>query len=145
MARRVCAPALPNIYAREERMWRPTVLFDRAASLENAVVPLALLAGNLCCNIIANASFKMSATSPEWRGFLAWQVAGNLAGFITVLTLTGLLRYLPLHVAYPVTAGLAVVGVQVVAARLLSGEAISGGQWLGTALVIAGIVLVGRG
>jgi multidrug transporter EmrE-like cation transporter len=95
-------------------------------------------------NIIANASFKMSAINFNWRGFLAWQVVGNLAGFITVLMLTGLLRLVPLHVAYPVTAGLAVVGVQVVAARWLFGETISSGQWLGTLLVITGIVLISR-
>ncbi|MGQ9491627.1 MAG: SMR family transporter [Anaerolineae bacterium] len=109
------------------------------------MAPAALLAGNLLFNIMANASFKLSAIAAGWRGFLAWQVIGNLAGFITVLTLTGLLRYLPLHVAYPVTAGLAVIGVQVAAARWLFGEVISPGQWLGTLLVIAGIVLVGRG
>jgi len=64
---------------------------------------------------------------------------------ITVLTLTWLLRYLPLHVAYPVTAGLAMIGVQVAAARWLFGEAISAGQWLGTLLVVTGIVLISRG
>lgn len=94
---------------------------------------------------MANASFKLSAASPGLRGFLAWQIVGNLAGFITVLTLTGLLRYLPLHVAYPITAGLAVVGVQVIAARWFFGEAISPGQWLGALFIIVGIVLVGRG
>ena len=109
------------------------------------MVPVALLAGNLLFNIVANAGFKLSVASSGWRSFLAWQVVGNLAGFITVLTLTGLLRYLPLHVAYPITAGLAVIGVQVVAARWLFGEAISSGQWLGTLLVAIGIVLVSRG
>ena len=64
---------------------------------------------------------------------------------ITVLTLTWLLRYLPLHVAYPVTAGLAVIGVQVAAARWLFDEAVSPTQWLGTLLVVTGIVLISRG
>jgi multidrug transporter EmrE-like cation transporter len=73
---------------------------------------------------------------------LAWQVLGNLAGFITVLTLTGLLHYLSLHVVFPITAGLAVVGVQVVAARMLFGEPITQAQWLGTLLVVAGIALI---
>jgi len=100
---------------------------------------------SLQLNIVANAGFKLSVASSGWRSFLAWQVVGNLAGFITVLTLTGLLRYLPLHVAYPITAGLAVIGVQVMAARWLFGEPISSGQWLGTLLVVIGIVLVSRG
>lgn len=126
-------------------MWRPNTSQGQGWLAGHTVAPAALLAGNLLFNIMANASFKLSATAAGWRGFLAWQVIGNLAGFITVLTLTGLLRYLPLHVAYPVTAGLAVIGVQVAAARWLFGEVISPGQWLGTSLVIAGIVLVGRG
>lgn len=109
------------------------------------VTSAVLLAGNLIFNIVANASFKLSAASPTLRGFVGWQIVGNLAGLITVLTLTGLLRHLPLHVAYPVTTGLAVIGVQVVAARWLFGETISSGQWLGTLLVILGIVLVSRG
>ena len=72
--------------------------------VSGSTLPFVLVAGNLLFNIIANASFKMSAINFNWRGFLAWQVVGNLAGFITVLMLTGLLRLVPLHVAYPVTA-----------------------------------------
>lgn len=115
----------------------------RASSVGGAVAPIALIGGNLLFNILANASFKLSATSSGWRGFLVWQVVGNLAGFITVLTLTGLLRLVPLRVAYPVTAGLSVIGVQVAAARLLFREPISSTQWLGTFLVAVGIVLIG--
>lgn len=126
-------------------MWRLRAWSYQDLLAKESIVPLVLLGDNLFFNILVNAGFKLSATSSEWRGFLVWQVIGNLAGFITVLTLTGLLRYLPLHVAYPVTAGLAVIGVQVVAARWLFGEAISSGQWLGTLLVAIGIVLVSRG
>ena len=111
----------------------------------SAGVTLALLMTNLIFNIISNAGFKVSAGSSSWREFLVWQVAGNLAGFITVLTLTGLLRFIPLHVAYPVTTGLAVVGVQVVAAWWLFHEPITTAQWLGTLLIAIGIFLVGRG
>jgi multidrug transporter EmrE-like cation transporter len=108
-------------------------------------LPILLVAANLLFNIVANVGFKLSAASSGWRGFLFWQIIGNLAGFITVLTLTGLLRYVPLHVAYPVTAGLAVVGVQVIAARWLFDEPITSTQWLGTLLVTLGIVLITRG
>jgi len=110
----------------------------------NNAVMLALVSANLLFNIVANASFKVSAFSPTWLRFLTWQVVGNLAGFITVLTLTGLLRYVPLHVAYPVTTGLAVFGVQIVAAKLLFRESMTPGQWLGTALLVMGIALIGR-
>jgi len=116
----------------------------QVSPLGSAITPVALLGSNLLFNIVANASFKLSAASPTLRGLLTWQLIGNLAGFITVLTLTGLLRFFPLHVAYPVTTGLAVIGVQVVAASLLFHETISSEQWLGTLLVAAGIVLIGR-
>jgi len=105
----------------------------QATATTNAVTVLALMATNLFFNVVANASFKVSATSPNWRSFLTWQVIGNLAGFITVLTLT---------VAYPVTVGLAVIGVQVGAVRWLFHEPITQAQWLGTLLIAAGILLV---
>ncbi len=109
-----------------------------------ASLTLALVGANLLFNIVANASFKVAAFSPTWRSFLGWQVLGNLAGFITVLTLTALLRTIPLHVAFTVTTGLAVLGVQVFAAAVLFHEPISRAQWLGTLLVVLGILLVGQ-
>lgn len=102
-----------------------------------------LFLANFLFNVLANASFKISAHSPDWRRFLLWQVIGNLSGFITVLTLTGLLRYIPLSVAFPITTGLAVVGVQVLAAAGFFREPVSPAQWLGTALVVVGILLIG--
>ena len=102
----------------------------------------ALFLGHLAFTTLASVGFKLSSASSGWRSFLLWQIVGNLAGFVGVLALTGLLRFIPLHVAYPVTQGLAVVGVQVVAARLLFRETVQPLQWMGTALVIAGIVLI---
>jgi multidrug transporter EmrE-like cation transporter len=109
----------------------------------NVTETLVLFSANLLFNVIANASFKFSVTHPTWRSFLTWQVIGNIAGFITVLTLTGLLRFIPLHVAFPVTTGMTVIGLQVLAARLLFHEQISPAQWLGTFLVVIGIMLIG--
>lgn len=109
-----------------------------------ATVIGGLLVLNLAFNILANTGFKLSALALNWKGFLGWQVIGNLSGFITVLTLTGLLRHLPLSLAYPLTTGLAIIGVQLVAARLIFHEAISPGQWLGTLLIVAGIWLIQR-
>lgn len=125
-------------------MFRMTFRPHAQASLVSSMVtPVALIGGNLIFNIVANAGFKLSASSSTWRGFLIWQIVGNLAGLVTVLTLTGLLRFVPLHVAFPVTMGLAVLGVQVIAAGLFFHEAISPGQWLGTLFVVCGIVLIG--
>jgi multidrug transporter EmrE-like cation transporter len=115
----------------------------QALPARNVTETLVLFSANLLFNIIANASFKFSVTNPTWRSFLTWQVIGNIAGFITVLTLTGLLRFIPLHVAFPVTTGMTVIGVQVLAARLLFHEQVSPAQWLGTFLVVIGIMLIG--
>jgi len=103
-----------------------------------------LLLSNLIFNVVSNGSFKVSAQSDNLRGFLFWQVIGNLAGFITVITLTGLLRFIPLHVAFPVTTGLAVIGVQLIAGKFFFGEAISTERWLGTILVVLGIALISK-
>lgn len=120
--------------------WRQSV----QAGLESGVVPIVILTGgNLFFNVVANASFKVSADSRTWREFLFWQVIGNLAGLVTVLTLTGLLRHLSLHVAFPLTTGLTVVSVQVVAAWWLFRETITPAQWVGTLLIVAGIFLIG--
>ena len=97
---------------------------------------------NLIFNILGNASFKLSAQAGNPKGFWLWQIAGNLAGLVTVLTLTGLLKYLPLHVAQPMVQGLAIIGVQVVAARLFFHEAIAPIHWMGAVLIVAGIILL---
>jgi multidrug transporter EmrE-like cation transporter len=109
----------------------------------NVVMTAVLTGGNLLFNVLSNASLKASADSRTWRAFLAWQVVGNLTGLVTVLTLTALLRYLPLHVAFPLTTGLTVIGVQVFAARWLFQESIGTTQWVGTLLVVVGILLIG--
>lgn len=114
----------------------------RLQSGPHPVVTVALIAANMLFNVAASACFKVSAGSASVRGFLFWQVVGNIAGLITVLALTALLRHTPLHVAYPVTMGLSVFGVQVLGAHLLFHEAISPGRWLGTLLVVAGIALL---
>jgi multidrug transporter EmrE-like cation transporter len=108
----------------------------------NTFIIAGLLFLNMVFNILGNASFKLSALAANWKGLVGWQVAGNLAGFVTVLTLTGLLKYLPLHVAQPMVQGLAILGVQIVAARLFFHEVISPTQWIGMVGIVAGIVLI---
>lgn len=62
---------------------------------------------------------------------------------ITVVTLTALLKWLPLKAAYPITTGLAVIGVQIAFARWLFREAVWPVQWLGMLFIVGGIVLIG--
>jgi len=71
--------------------------------------------------------------------FLLWQMAGNLSAFTGTLSYTFSMRYLPLHVAYPLTQGLSVVGVTLIAARLFFNETILPAQWLGVLFIAGGI------
>ena len=109
-----------------------------------SLVAFWLILLNLAFNVLANASFRISAFSENWRGILLWQVIGNLAGLVTVITLTVLLRYMPLGVAFPLTTGLAILGVEFVAAVWLFHEPVSGRQWLGTLAIVLGIWLIQR-
>ena len=109
----------------------------------NVVILIVLLASNVFFQVIANSGFKLSASSGDARGFWTWQVIGNLAGLASVITITVLLRFLPLSVVFPVTTGLTVIGIQLVAAWILFRESISSVQWLGTLLVVIGIALIG--
>lgn len=105
---------------------------------------LGLVVANLFFTVIANSSFKLSAQSATLSRFVFWQVIGNLAGFATVIILTLLLRHLPLSIAFPLTTGLGVIGVQVFASRMFFNEPISPAHWMGTLLIFLGIVLLGR-
>ncbi len=104
----------------------------------------ALVVLNVVFSIVANASFRVSAHSPTWSAVVAWQVVGNLAGFVTVLTLTALLRYMPLAVAFPLTTAASILGVQIVAARWIFDESINAVQWMGALLIVIGVFLVQR-
>ncbi len=103
---------------------------------------VAALATHLAFNVVAALAFRLAAQSSSWFTFLLWQVIGNLAGFLTVLALTVLLRLVPLSVAYPITTGLSVIAVQVIAARLLLHESLPLRVWFGTILIVLGILFV---
>lgn len=111
--------------------------------LMNGFLIIVLVFVNMSFSTLSNMGFKLSAGKDTFWGFWSWQIVGNLAGFVAVLAFTRLLRYLPLHIAFPLTQGLAVVAVQLLAAQILFREEIRPLQWLGTTLVAAGIVLIG--
>jgi multidrug transporter EmrE-like cation transporter len=126
-------------------MYRPHIQSVLASLSTRAyALILALVLSNLAFTIVANASFKVSSQSTNWRNFLFWQVIGNLAGLVTVITLTWMLRYQPLSVAFPLTTGLGVIGVQIVASGWLFGETVSPQRWLGTILIILGIAFLSK-
>jgi multidrug transporter EmrE-like cation transporter len=109
--------------------------------MKNLLIVVLVLA-NLTAILTSNVGLRLSAVATNWRGFLAWQIFGNLAGFVGVLAFTGLMRYVPLSVGFGITGGLGFVAVQVLGARLFFHEPIRPVQWLGSALVIVGIALI---
>jgi multidrug transporter EmrE-like cation transporter len=117
--------------------------FSAVRTPADLIVIVLLVGSCIVFQVVANSGFKLSTTAGTTKGFLGWQIIGNMAGFASVLTITGLLHYLPLSVVYPVSTGLTVIGLQVVASRLLFHEPISPAQWVGTVLVVAGILLIG--
>ena len=91
----------------------------------------------------ANVFLKLSAGAGAIWYFLVMQIAGNLAGFVGVLAYTGLLQTLPLHIAFPITRGLVVLGIQLAASLLFFHEVVRPREAVATVLVAAGIILVG--
>ena len=91
----------------------------------------------------ANLLLKLSAGADGLWLFLVYQAAGNLAGLGGVLVYTALLRGMPLHRAFPLSRGVGVLGVQLVAAMLVFHEAFKPTEVVGAVVVAAGIILVG--
>jgi multidrug transporter EmrE-like cation transporter len=92
---------------------------------------------------VANSLLTVSAHANGLTYFLLFQIAGNLVGFLGILAYTGLLRTLPLHVAFPLSRGTAVIGVQLIAALLVFHEVFKPTEIAGTVVVAAGVILVG--
>jgi multidrug transporter EmrE-like cation transporter len=109
------------------------------------MVAAALVIATLVLNTSGTVCFKLSVAPASggrrWR-FLAWQAVGNFAGFLGVLSFTGLLRHMSLAAAFPLVQGLTVIGVQLLVGRMLFAERISPMAWAGTGLLLGGIVLV---
>ena len=103
---------------------------------------LVLIATNLLCFTSAQLSFKRSALSTDTKDFLRWQITGNLAGFISVLSLTAVHRFIPLHLASAITVGLGLVLVQVIGSQFIFREPVGALGWTGAGLVVTGIVLI---
>ena len=108
-----------------------------------------LLAGLIFLNVvlqtIANVGFKWSALSDKLKGFLTWQVVGNVSGFMGVLVLTYVMRFVPLSQAVAFSWGLGFIATEVVGARFILRETITAMQWMGVALITGGILLVSLG
>ncbi len=106
---------------------------------------VGLILSNLIFTVASNIGFKLSADSAGWQSFLWWQVVGNSAGFLSVITFTFLLRLVSLHLAWAVTAGFGFALVEILGARFFFHEAITAWQWFGVALITSGIFIVSLG
>lgn len=118
---------------------------ERGRGEVRALSIVGLTLSNLVFTVVSNIGFKLSADSAGWQVFLWWQLVGNLAGFLSVIAFTVLLRLISLHVAWAITAGLGFALVEVVAARFFFQEAITSWQWFGVALITIGILIVSLG
>lgn len=101
----------------------------------------------ISCTVVANLLLKSGATADEVRqsglaGLLNWRVVLGLAAFGTAaLIYLLLLRWIPLNVAQSFMAA-QFIAVILASAVVLS-EPIRLGQWVGIALIAAGITVVG--
>jgi drug/metabolite transporter (DMT)-like permease len=108
-------------------------------------VVLALAVVNQAVNVGATACFAASAHADRLRAFLFWQVIGGFFGLAVQLSFAGLVRFWSLTAANVVGIGVAFVSAQVFAAYLIFNESFQAPQWLGTAFVFLGLVLVAAG
>jgi len=107
--------------------------------LKNALFLACYCASVTAANVLLTLSAHAEATWP----FVLLQIAGNLSGFVGILVYTGMLRSLPLHVAFPLSRGAAVIGVQLIASLLVFHEVFRLTEVAGIVVVAAGVILVG--
>jgi drug/metabolite transporter (DMT)-like permease len=113
-------------------------------------LPLPLIIGflvllNLLTNLGATIGFALSGQAGGPRAFVLWQIAGGLAGLGAQLSFAGLVRFSSVQVANAIGIGLAFAVAQVAGALWFFGEPFSRLQWLGTALVAAGVLFIAFG
>jgi multidrug transporter EmrE-like cation transporter len=101
------------------------------------------LAATIVFQSAAHICLKSSAGASSVWEFFVLQSVGNLAGLAGVLTYTGLLKKLPLHLGFPLTQGLVALGVLLVGSFCIFRESFTGNQLLGCLLVLGGVILLG--
>jgi drug/metabolite transporter (DMT)-like permease len=112
--------------------------------LQTAFLLLIILL-NQAFNVGATACFAASGHADRWRIFIFWQIVGGFFGLGVQLSFAGIVRYWSVTGANVVGVGLAFLSVQLFAAYLIFHESFAAPQWLGTAFVFVGVVLVAAG
>jgi undecaprenyl phosphate-alpha-L-ara4N flippase subunit ArnE len=100
----------------------------------------------IACTVIANLLLKSGAaaavTGSGMGAVVNWRIVAGLAAFgLAGLLYAIVLRWLPLNVAQSFAAAQFIAVI--VASSLVLAEPISPAQWLGIALIAAGILTVG--
>jgi drug/metabolite transporter (DMT)-like permease len=113
-----------------------------AAGLPSPVVWLGLVVLNQVFNAGATVAFAWSGLAGGIRPFILWQIGGGLFGLGAQLTFAGLVRVGSLRVANAIGIGLAFAVAQLAGAILVFGEPFGRAAWLGTLLVVAGVLLI---
>jgi len=117
-------------------------LLEVIASGLGPALPVILAVYSVCALFVGQVSFKQSTMVRGFWRFWAWQIAGHLVSATSVFAYTWLIKLTSMNLAYAIYGGLGFVTVQVVGAWLVFHERISVGQWIGTALITLGIVLI---
>ena len=108
-------------------------------------IVLGLVLVNQIVNVGATACFAASAHADKWRTFVFWQIVGGLFGLGVQLSFAGLVRFWSLTAANVIGIGVAFVSAQLFVAYLIFNESFQVPQWIGTAFVFVGLVLVAVG
>lgn len=103
---------------------------------------LVLVVIDQICNVAANTSFALSGKAASVRTFVLWQIFGGLFGLATQLCFAGLVRFDSVRFANSIDIGLAFLSAQLFSAYLYFHEPFTRAQWLGTVLIVAGVLLV---
>lgn len=108
-----------------------------------ALVALVLL--NQVLNVGATIGFALSGLAGGFGSFVFWQVVGSVFGLGAQITFAGMVRLGSVRLANSIGIGLAFVSAQVFSAYWFFKEPFSAVQWLGTALIFIGILLIALG
>lgn len=115
---------------------------------------ILLLAISIVCDVVGQIVFKLGANRlPDvgtvgLRVFLLrltaqpWLIGGIVIYMIEFIVWVRVLALVPLGIAFPI-ASLNILGI-VLASRIFLGEPVKRKQWIGAALVTAGVALVAQ-
>lgn len=100
---------------------------------------------NQALNVGATTGFALSGNSNTAQHLVFWQLIGSVFGFGTQISFAGLVRFSSLKFANAIGIGLAFASVQIFSTYVFFHIPFTGWQWLGTALVFIGIMLIALG